>query len=69
MPDGQDVPECHEALADMSVHESRKVTIVMVTHAAALMPRGTRTIEMAMGRVTADSAGSPIPTPGNVRPS
>ncbi|PKQ30235.1 MAG: hypothetical protein CVT60_01145 [Actinobacteria bacterium HGW-Actinobacteria-10] len=39
-----------------SVHESREVTIVMVTHVAALMPRGTRTIQMAAGRIIADSA-------------
>lgn len=38
-----------------SVHESREVTIVMVTHAAALLPHGTRAIEMAAGRITADS--------------
>ncbi|MHB9002938.1 MAG: ABC transporter ATP-binding protein [Coriobacteriia bacterium] len=38
-----------------NVHESREVTIVMVTHAAALLPHGTRAIEMAAGRITADS--------------
>lgn len=37
------------------VHQSREVTIVMVTHAAALMPHGTRAIKMAAGRITADS--------------
>ncbi|MRR11721.1 ABC transporter ATP-binding protein [bacterium] len=38
-----------------SVHESTAVTIVMVTHAVALMSHGTRTIEMASGRLCADT--------------
>lgn len=36
------------------VHRSAGVTIVMVTHAAALMSHGTRSVEMASGRLGAD---------------
>lgn len=37
-----------------SVHESTDVTIVMVTHALALMSRGTRVSEMASGKIPDD---------------
>jgi len=36
------------------VHESTGVTILMVTHTAQLVAWGTRAVEMASGRVTAD---------------
>ncbi|MDO8846807.1 MAG: ABC transporter ATP-binding protein [Coriobacteriia bacterium] len=44
-----------------SVHGSTDVTIVMVTHALALLSHGTRAIEMASGHLVAEEhAASPV---------
>jgi putative ABC transport system ATP-binding protein/lipoprotein-releasing system ATP-binding protein len=53
--------ECTEAemmALFRTVHESTDVTIVMVTHALELLSHGTRTIEMASGRIGADRCES-----------